>query len=132
MTAKKTGKSGQKSGGKKPGTFKGKDDPRNGRGPKKGAENAGRPPDWFKRKMGALVTRDDVIAFLEDSLTEPGEKVKCPKCKTVVHVHDPERYFKALAVALDRWLGKPRQEISGPDGSPVERTVIYMPEMDTE
>lgn len=40
-------KSGRKSGNR-PGTFTGKGDPRNGRGPKAGAPNAGRPKDQVR------------------------------------------------------------------------------------
>jgi len=44
---------GKKSASKSaPGVpFTGKGDPRSGRGPAKGAPNAGRPPDWLRAEM---------------------------------------------------------------------------------
>lgn len=58
-------KSGIKSG--KPGTFTA-DDPRRGRGPKKGAANAGRPPDEFKKLMQGFATSADAQRGIEDAL----------------------------------------------------------------
>lgn len=37
--------------------FTGKGDPRNGRGPKKGAPNAGRPPNWWLEQMREIRDR---------------------------------------------------------------------------
>ena len=99
-------KSGANSGRFK----KGERDPRQGRGPKPGALNAGRPPDWFRAKMGELVTRDAVVSYLAQCLLDPDT---------------PETFFKALDRALDRWMGKPtqRQELTGADGGPVETNI---------
>ena len=99
-------KSGRKNG-KQPGTFTGRDDPRNGRGPAKGAPNAGRPPDWFRAQMGELATRDETVAFLRDCLDDPENR---------------DTALKALGLVLDRWIGKPtqRQEVTGADGGPLE------------
>lgn len=101
------GKSGEKSG-KRPGTFTGADDPRRGRGPKKGAPNAGRPPDEFKRIMRGISSRKEVIARLR-KLTG--------KSKTV----PDELFLKAWEKITDRGYGKAVQplEHSGPDGEPI-------------
>ena len=50
-----------------------KGDPRiqRGRGPKKGAENAGRPPDWWKAKMRELRDRALIAAEAEKVLEDP-------------------------------------------------------------
>ena len=39
-----------------------------GRGPKKGAPNAGRPPDEWKAKLRAMASRDEVMAHVETVL----------------------------------------------------------------
>ena len=98
----------KKSANKSPGKpFQGKGDPRNGKGPAKGAPNAGRPPDWFRAEMGRLVTRDAVIEYIGRCLNDPDS---------------PDTFFKALDRALDRWMGRAvqRQELTGADGGPVE------------
>jgi hypothetical protein len=41
-----------------------------GRGPKKGAPNAGRPPDEWKRALQALADRQEVLAHIDRSLLE--------------------------------------------------------------
>lgn len=90
--------------GKKPGTFTGKDDPRNGHGPPKG--QGGRPPDWFKRKMATLASRRDVLRYLKRCLTHPA---------------DAETFLKAWKEAADRGFGRStqKQELSGPEGGPI-------------
>lgn len=99
-------KSGAKSG-KRRGTFTGKDDPRNGRGPKKGAPNAGRPPSEFKQAMRQLADRGAVRQRLEH-LTSAKNK-------------DADLFLRAFKETADRGYGKPAQavELSGPDGGPV-------------
>lgn len=114
--------------------FTGADDPRSGRGPARGAANAGRPPAWFRAKMAELVTKDQVINFIAQCLTKPTLEVRCKnkKCKRVVHVYDPDLFFKALDRATDRWLGKPKQELGAVGGGPLAAAVIYLPEQDKE
>jgi len=48
--------------------FKGKSDPRNGRGPAKGS--GGRPPDAWKKLMGRLVNRPSTIKALKKVLRD--------------------------------------------------------------
>lgn len=71
MSARKlAAKSGRKSAAT-PGGFKPGHDPRRGRGPAKGAPNAGRPPDEFKALMRSLASRQDVIEHLTTVLGDP-------------------------------------------------------------
>lgn len=86
MTTRK--KSGEKSRGR-PGTFTGKADPRNGRGPQKGAPNAGRPPLAFAQEcarlqrevilpkcraaLGELSTNDPAWRWAADYVSRYGE-----------------------------------------------------------
>ncbi len=100
---------GKKSGAKSdaPGRFQPGEDPRRGRGPKKGAPNAGRPPNEFKQSMRQLADRPAVRKRLEQ-LTAASNK-------------DPELFLKAFKETADRGYGKPAQavELSGPDGGPI-------------
>lgn len=100
------GKSAAKSAPGKP--FEKGGDPRQGKGPKKGAPNAGRPPDEFKRMMRALASRKDVVARLR-KLTGKSKKVS------------DELFLKAWEKITDRGYGKAVQplEHSGPDGEPI-------------
>jgi hypothetical protein len=108
-------KSGSKSG-RKPGTFVGgAADPRAGRGPKKGAPNAGRPPDEFKAMMRQLASKDETIARLRDILSgaipmerEDGSTVDVPV--------DSDTYLKALAFVTDRGYGKAQQHLDVTSG----------------
>ena len=63
-------KSGAKSG-KRPGTFTGTGDPRNGRGPAKGNPLAGRPPEEFRQALRDLASRADIIKRLAKILSSP-------------------------------------------------------------
>lgn len=73
MAARKSvKKSGLKSGAaKRPGTFSTGVDPRRGRGPAKGAPNAGRPHEEFREMCRGLASREEtlarVMAILQDS-----------------------------------------------------------------
>lgn len=75
--------------------FKGKADPRNGHGPKKGAPNAGRPPEEY-------------LTWLRGVL----ESQKCRKAIQTV-LEDPEHpaFTKLYATCGDRSYGKPLQEV---------------------
>lgn len=91
-------------------------DPRQGRGPKPGAPNAGRTPDWFKAKMGELATRKEVLDYIEEHLVgKNGDK----------NTRNAETFYKALDRVLERWIGKAtqKQEIAGPGGEPLPATV---------
>lgn len=55
--------------GMKRAAFKGKGDPRNGRGPKKGT--GGRPPDAWKELMGRLANRTSTIRAAKRVLRDP-------------------------------------------------------------
>ncbi len=83
-------------------------DPRQGRGPKKGAPNAGRPPSEFKRLMQRIASRPETIRRLR-KLTGTAKSVS------------DEVFLKAFKEAGDRGYGKAVQplEHSGPDGDPI-------------
>lgn len=71
--SKKAAKSVEKS---KPGNgnlkpFKPGPDARRGRGPAKGAPNAGRPPDAWREHMRELASREDIAANLTTILSRP-------------------------------------------------------------
>lgn len=69
---------------------------RRGRGPKKGAPNAGRPPDAFKAEMRQLASSSLVLARLQDILAGPTE-------------HDV--FLKALTFVTDRGYGRAQQHV---------------------
>lgn len=52
-----------------PAPFKPGDDPRRGRGPAKGAPNAGRPPNEWKQSLRGLADREAVLAHVDAALT---------------------------------------------------------------
>jgi len=89
-----------------------KGDPRSGRGPKKGAPNAGRPRNehilWCQRAVSTPAAEKEVLAVLKDR--------NHPAFATM---------WKALT---DRGYGKPTQplEHTGPDGQPLPPTVIQV------
>ncbi len=99
------GKSGGKSGpksGNRPGTFSGRGDPRNGRGPQRGAANAGRPPSAIQAlAREAWATR---LAKLTALIDDPGT--------------DPRVVVAAMA-ELRNGSGLNRVEVTGADGQPV-------------
>jgi len=70
-------------------------DPRRGHGPEKGAPNAGRPPDEFKRLMASLASREETIHALEQILADPSSP----------------HYIQALKFAADRGYGVPTQPV---------------------
>jgi len=90
-------KSARKSAGR---PFTGADDPRRGRGPKRGAPNAGRPPT-------------EHIEWCQKVLADPAVEAAV---KSVLS--DPEhRSFPILWKAVaDRAYGRPVQPVSGPNG----------------
>jgi hypothetical protein len=98
-------KSTEKS--KRPGRFKkGELHPDQGRGPAKGAPNAGRPPDLWRAKLREMASRDEVMQHVESVLFEgPGHPF----------------FSKALDYATEHGFGKASQphQISGLDGGPV-------------
>ena len=96
----------QKSVGGKP--FEPGADPRRGRGPKKGAPNAGRPPNEFKEMMRALASRPAVMTRLKKLL---GTSAKVPD----------DVFLKALKEVADRGYGKAVQPVehAGPEGGPI-------------
>ena len=92
--------------GNNSGTFQKGADPRRGRGPAKGAPNAGRPPSEFKEWCKALLN--------DDTNREQVEKV-------LANADHPayKEMWKAIA---DRAHGKPSQavELTGKDGEAIE------------
>lgn len=90
-----THKSGKKSGNR-PGTFVGgAADPRAGRGPKKGAPNAGRPPDEFKALCRELATAANTIKAVREILKD----------------QDHAQFLQALRWASEHGYGKPNQPL---------------------
>lgn len=89
-----TAKSGRKSGRSR-GLFAKGHDPRRGRGPKRGATNAGRPPDEFRAALQALASWDEVLVTLERILRDP----------------DHPQFMRALEYCADRGYGKPPQQV---------------------
>jgi hypothetical protein len=88
-------KSEKKSGsGKK--LFQKGGDPRRGRGPAKGAPNAGRPKDEFKQRMAEKRDRESVQAFLDECLEGK---------------HGPDMHLKALRFVTEYSAGKPSQAV---------------------
>lgn len=78
-------------------SFKPGPNPRRGRGPAKGAPNAGRPPDQWKAHLRTLVDRAEVLAHIEASLQKgPGD----------------EFFAKALDYATDHGYGRATQPIA--------------------
>ena len=94
MTAKKSAK---KSATGKP--FTGADDPRRGRGPKKGAPNAGRPTLEFKAWCASMLDDAEKRAKVEEILSDPSHSAYATMWKAVA----------------DRAHGKPKEhvEVSG-------------------
>lgn len=85
-------------------------DPRRGRGPQKGAPNAGRPPDEFRALMRELASSPEAIDRLRDILSgyleyedAEGRMVRIPV--------DNDTFLKAHAHATDRGYGKAQQHL---------------------
>ena len=68
-----------------------------GRGPAKGAPNAGRPHDAFKAEMQRILMLPAVLARIERLATKPGTKA--------------DLFLRVLQFAADRSWGKPTQPI---------------------
>jgi hypothetical protein len=89
---------------RKPGKpFTGKGDPRAGRGPRKGAPNAGRPPEWFKQQLEAGLTREETVDAVH----------------RVLGNENHPQFAAVLRWASERVYGKPVQ--------PVDATVTQLP-----
>lgn len=61
-----------------------------GRGPKKGAANAGRPRDEWKSALAALVSSDEVLTHVRDVLADPTHP----------------QWMRAMEFASERGFGK--------------------------
>src|SRR4051812_34750280 len=89
-----------KSARKSPGRpFTGADDPRRGRGPAKGAPNAGRPPDEYKARLRELVGKIEVEQRLEDML----------------EAKDDRAFLEAYKYCSDKAYGRAPTVIEGGD-----------------
>jgi hypothetical protein len=107
MTADKSGgKSGTPAaaaaaapGRRRPGTFTPGQDSRRGRGPRAGAENAGRPTDAFREDMAQL-------------LKEPKAKKRLKEILTAKETSDKD-FLAAHKYVAERAHGKPPQPIEG-------------------
>ena len=73
-------KSGRKTRGGAPPFAKGYD-PRRGKGPKKGAPNAGRPPDFLKalKQQGAEKATEQIHELLKTKALDPDQLIKIAK-----------------------------------------------------
>lgn len=98
-------KSVGKSAGRRPLAGAAADPRKRGRGPKKGAPNAGRPPDEFKAFMRALVSRAAVCEALASVVGDP---------------RHPD-FVKAFKMAAEFGYGRAAQpmEHAGPDGAAI-------------
>ena len=72
---------------------------RRGRGPSKGAPNAGRPPDAFKEALRSLASRTDVLRRLETVLTSRRTS--------------NSDFLAAYRFVTERAYGRPAQSIEG-------------------
>lgn len=109
--ANAAGKKSARKSGRKPGAFVGgAADPRAGRGPKKGAPNAGRPPDVFKALMRELASRDESLVRLAGILKGTAAYTDGDGRQVVIPV-DSDTYLKALAFVTDRGYGKSQQHV---------------------
>lgn len=86
-------KSGRKSGNAT--SFKPGKDPRRGKGPEKGAPNAGRPPDKFKELCRELATGQKTIEAVEAILED----------------QDHSQFMAALKWASEHGYGRPSQPL---------------------
>ena len=82
-------------------------DARRGRGPRKGAANAGRPPNEFKAQLAALASREETIRALAAILEDPN------------HPH----FIQALKFAADRGYGRPTQPL---EVGPAHPTIVLV------
>ena len=91
-----------KSAGKTPPgvPFAGKDDPRNGRGPEKGAPNAGRPPNEWKKLCQGMASRAEMLKTAQKVLKNPAHPA----------------WLGAWKFVAEQGYGRAVQPISGPDG----------------
>lgn len=86
-------KSARKSAPGRP--FRKGSDPRQGRGPKKGAPNAGRPRDDFKELCRQLASREKTVEQVAKILADP----------------DHPQFMRALAWATENGYGKAEQSV---------------------
>ena len=82
--------------------FKPGSDGRRGRGPKKGAPNAGRPPDWWKEKAQALVESPECMAALEAIVKHGAQR-------------DARLWFHVVDRLTDKLFPKPPTVLEGGD-----------------
>lgn len=83
-------------------------DPRQGRGPRKGAPNAGRPPIAYKGRMAALADRGALAAELEGVLDNPA------------HPH----WLQAWKFVTEQAHGRAVQPIAGDPLAPLTIRVV--------
>lgn len=82
-----------------------------GRGPAKGAPNAGRPPDEFKAFMRSLVSRADVAEALRGVLSNPSHP----------------QFMQAFKMAAEFGYGRAPQavELTGAEGAPMQLKIVH-------
>lgn len=83
-------------------------DVRRGRGPAKGAPNAGRPPDWWLQQVRAGLYRKETIAQLNKVLGNS----------------EHTAFAAVLRWADERVHGKAAQPITGEGGGPIQVQVL--------
>ena len=82
-------------------------DPRSGRGPRRGAPNAGRPTDAFKALCRRIVSRGARALVANGVMDNP----------------EHPAFMSALKWASEHGYGKPTQEIVGIDATPTRRNI---------
>lgn len=109
-----------------PGAFTGADDPRRGRGPAKGAANAGRPPDVIRRLCReGFASRIPALVSIANGDPVTIEKVqtegKPAETRTVLPT--PEQRMKAIDLLGKYGLGTTISPMDG-DGNAIARFTL--------
>jgi hypothetical protein len=111
---------------KPPGAFTGADDPRRGRGPAKGAANAGRPPDLIRRLCReAFADRIPVLTDIANGKAITVETVQAegkPAEKKAV-LPTPEQRMKAIDLLGKYGLGTTISPMDG-EGNAIARFTL--------
>ena len=86
------------------------DPAKRGRGPKKGAPNAGRPPDAWKAACRELASRDEMLERLRQVLDDP----------------EHPAWLSALRFVAEQGYGKARQqlEVTSEAEKPVKQVLV--------
>lgn len=119
--------SGEKSRPKSGRFKKGVRHPDQGKGPKKGAPNAGRPPDRFRKAMAAIANDPKALALLKAMARGESDLAMVKDAKTNLPIAiDGHLVLKAHDHAAKHGIGMPAQvvTVTDPDGNPVAAQMI--------